>query len=684
MPDACVAKPCWGSPQRRFRALASGQIRAPGSTRVFQRAASTRPAGNHLGRSRRQRPHFCGGAVVGARRGPFERPHRASADPIRVAGRWILPLVLVSGAVSFTYEVLWSRLLGNLLGGSIYAFATMLGSFLTGIAAGSAVASRFASSPENAARGFAWAQFGTAALSLTAFLAADRLPALSQVIAAGGGTHQVADAAVAAATLLPAALCIGATLPFGVRVLARSGSDAGPASARVFAWNTLGAIAGAVGTGFFLLPALGYAAVLTLGVVTNLALALAAIRPRPSNWRSAAWVAATGSCCLVLLPPDPPWNLLRASALPSAPATGRTVYYGVGRSATVLVLEQDGIWLLRTNGLPEAEVQLRGAPAAGGSVSQWLGAASSLARPEARSMLVVGLGGGVALEAVPSLIESIDVVEIEPEVVLANRAMATGRREDPLSDPRVRLITNDARGALLLSEKRYDVIVSQPSHPWTAGAAHLYTREFFALAREHLAPAGILVQWMSLRLADESLLRTLVATLVDVFPHVRVYQPRTNALIFLASSQPLSVEARHPHDCSGAGRVRRARSIRAGRRSGHAGSGRGRGPRVLGCDAAQHRQSQPLADAVFLARAPQAAGLPDIRRLRLSRPAASTGSDARSCRPGTAAPGARTTRACAPSGGGRGGPRKARRITRPDRNRSRPPRRGATTARAGP
>jgi spermidine synthase len=166
----------------------------------------------------------------------------------------------------------------------------------------------------------------------------------------------------------------------------------------------------------------------------------------------------------------------------------------------------------------------------------------SLVRPAASSILVVGLGGGVALEAVPSRVESIEVVELEPEVVAANRAIAAQRQRDPLSDPRVRLVLNDARSALLLSDERYDAIVSQPSHPWTAGASHLFTREFFELARDHLSPGGILVQWMGLAFLDESLLRSLLATLVEVFPHVSMYSPTGGALLFLASEQPLAVE----------------------------------------------------------------------------------------------------------------------------------------------
>ena len=93
-------------------------------------------------------------------------------------------------------------------------------------------------------------------------------------------------------------------------------------------------------------------------------------------------------------------------------------------------------------------------------------------------MLIVGFGGGVVVEGVPPSVRHVDVIELEPKVIEANRVTAQLRKRNPLTDPRVNIIVNDARGALRLTDRRYDAIVSQPSHPWPAGASHLYTREF--------------------------------------------------------------------------------------------------------------------------------------------------------------------------------------------------------------
>jgi hypothetical protein len=149
----------------------------------------------------------------------------------------------------------------------------------------------------------------------------------------------------------------------------------------------------------------------------------------------------------------------------------------------------------------------------------------------------------VVIEAVPPGVRQIDVIELEPKVIAANHATASLRKQNPLLDRRVTVISNDARGALSLTRRKYDAIVSQPSHPWTAGASHLYTLEFMQQVREHLSDGGVFVQWMNAGFMDESLLRSLAATLVSVFGEVRLYRPDPNTLVFLASSRPLELEA---------------------------------------------------------------------------------------------------------------------------------------------
>ena len=447
---------------------------------------------------------------------------------------WILPLMLLSGAATFAYEVLWTRLLSHILGGSVIAFATMLASFLSGIAIGSALASRIAKTRAISQVGFIVAELGIAATCVSIYLTLDRfVPQTAGLFA---------NVPVAIALLLPATLFIGATFPFAVRILSRDESEASVASARVYAWNTVGAIVGAVAAGFILIPMLKYEGVIKVVVALNVGLAfVAAMVVPPRRIPLAAGSAALLLVLLIGFSPTAPEALLRVSPLNDL-RTGDIRYYDVGRSATVLMLEREGYLYLRTNGLSEADTDLKGAPPSRHS-QRLLATLPVLARPNAESMLIVGFGGGVVAENIPSSVSDVDIVELEPKVIAANRAISAERNIDPLQDPRINLVINDARNALRLTDKRYDAIVSQPSHPWTAGASHLYTHEFMTLVKSRLNSDGIFLQWMNTQFLSEPLLRSLVATLLDVFPHVRAYQFNENILFFLASESEIEPEA---------------------------------------------------------------------------------------------------------------------------------------------
>jgi len=460
--------------------------------------------------------------------------------------RWILALIFASGFASFFYEVLWVRLVGHLVGSGTQAFATMLASFLAGIAIGSAIASRWATTSRRAAAGFSVAQLGIAGLSAAAFAVVNQIPELRDWLRLHGFSSTGTSVVACMMTLFPAALCIGATFPFAVRVLAQRSADASPASARVYAANTVGSIVGSIAAGFFVVPALGFAGTLVACATLNLALAAAAallFEPR-RPWLLGA--AAAGGAALAFAPPGTPWRMLRSTSMqPGGFAWGKIQYFGVGRSSTVLVTDNRLSYSLRTNGLPEAGMQRPGSWPNRHPTTRWLGMLPVLARPDTRSLLLVGLGGGMAIEIMPPSVERIDVIELEPEVLEANRSVSATRWRDPLADPRVHIHLNDARNALLLaSEARFDAIVSQPSHPWAGGAAHLYTREFFELVRSRLTPDGVFVQWIGLPFVDEELFRSLLAAMAEVFEHVQVYEPPPGgSALFLASNARFEMPA---------------------------------------------------------------------------------------------------------------------------------------------
>ncbi len=458
----------------------------------------------------------------------LEQSHGADVS----TARWILPLMLVSGAVSFLHEVLWTRMLAHVMGSSIIAFGVMVASFLLGIALGGAMGSWLARTQIRALRAWPVTQLLSALMAMLAWYVIQR--------GVPDGAVLMQKVWFGLMVLLPLAVAIGATYPLAVRILATHAADAASASARVYAWNTVGAIVGALAGGFWLTPALRYEGSVQLAVIVSVSLAVLASVLMLRAQR--VWLVisvAIAALVLATFHPQVPQSILRMSPLRAA--AGEIEYYAVGRGADVVVLREDQTLDLRTNGLPEAGIDVRGAPPSL-NLEAWMSPLAVLARPQTRNMLVVGFGGGNAVQAVPPSVRSIDVIELEPEVIAANQAVNAQRARNPLLDSRVNVVLNDARGALLLTDKKYDAVVSQPSHPWTAGASHLYTLEFMRQVRTHLNPGGVFVQWMSTDFVDESLLRSLLATLTDVFNEVRVYRSSPTTLLFMGSDQPIEPE----------------------------------------------------------------------------------------------------------------------------------------------
>jgi tetratricopeptide (TPR) repeat protein len=159
-------------------------------------------------------------------------------------------------------------------------------------------------------------------------------------------------------------------------------------------------------------------------------------------------------------------------------------------------------------------------------------------RPD--DVLVVGLGTGVTAGAAASHpVKRLDVVEISPEIVEASRWFDEENRR-VLADPRVRLIVGDARSHLALSSRTYDVIISQPSNPWLAGAAALFTEESFRAVRARLAPGGIASQWLHTYDMSEADFRSIVATFRAVFPEATLWTIGESDMLLVAAATPLA------------------------------------------------------------------------------------------------------------------------------------------------
>lgn len=419
----------------------------------------------------------------------------------------------IAGIATFALEVFWTRLLAIPFGGTTRGFAFMLGLWLGGLAIGGCIAVRRQGSA-------ALALLVGALLSLGGYLA---------IVLTGVATK------VAIIALFPGAVAFGLAYP---RFVAAAGGDPARSAGLVYAANTAGAVIGALLAGHVLLETFGFGGTLLCALALLMAAAMAATDQSAMRFRYLLGLIVTLG---MLFPGLPSPDALLAASTVDRDSRGERISLAVGRVATVEVRQRDDGIAFRSDGLPEALVPRYGSPPVLND-QHWLTALPALARPEARNMMVVGLGGGVSLESVPTWIRSIDVVEIEQQVILANQAIAADREVNPLADPRIKLVHNDARNALLRTAKRYDIIVSQPSHPWTAGSANLYSHQFVALSKAHLNDGGLFVQWMNASFVDTAVMRAFLATLAANFDFVRIYEPVPFNLILVASDRPIAPE----------------------------------------------------------------------------------------------------------------------------------------------
>ena len=476
-------------------------------------------------------------------------------DAVPVA--MLLATYATVGFTALLYEVAWTRALAVVLGSSIYAFSSMLGAFLTGIAAGSLLFRRLI---DRSARPLLLLEAGLATLAvvgLATTLALPHLPGLllAWMVTEGLGATRllIAQIALSMLAMLPPTLILGGLFPLVTRLLARATSDAGDAVGKVYFATTLGSASGAFCTGFVLIPLLGLRDTLALGAIVNLTvtgiLLLVTRRGRRGIAPALVPLGAAALLCVVPIPFDrmaltrgvfrSPESVLDFG-LPFLPLEGisehELLFYRDGLNSTVSVERQGPITMLRVNGKIDAS-DFGDMP-----TQVLLGQVPLLFGPPVKKALVIGYASGVTTGSVARHreVERIDAVEIEPAIVEASHFFdaQSGR---PLDDPRVNLILDDARAYLSSTRERYDVIISEPSNPWMSGVSNLFTREFFHIARESLRPGGRLLQWVQLYAMPPEDLYSILAALRAEFGNVYAFSHGDEEpdLLLLATQEPL-------------------------------------------------------------------------------------------------------------------------------------------------
>jgi spermidine synthase len=468
------------------------------------------------------------------------RPRRPTVD--EPAPGLACAATAVSGFSALVYEVAWTRLLALVIGPTTYAFATMAAVFITGLAIGSTLGARVA---RGTSRPVAWLAAllaaGAVAATIAAWYGATRLP-LSVAVQVADPSADLSgvvwrQAIAVGLLLLPMTLALGASFPLALAV-AGAWDDSARNAARLYAANTAGAVAGALSAGFVLIPAFGLRESIrgaALAAVLGGALVFVLARgpktkdgPRPKNQGPrtilTCLLLTAGAFAAVLAVPSWDRSLLASGAYKYAPylagadleavlRAGTLDYYKEGPSGTISVRELTGTRSMAIDGKVDAS--------SGGDMltQRLLGLLPVLLHGHAEEVAIVGLGSGVTAGSAlaPATVRRADVIEISPEVVEASHFFDL-ENGHVLAQPEVHLIVGDGRSHLLLTARRYDVIVSEPSNPWMAGVATLFTREFFEAAKSRLKPDGLMCQWAhtyDIHLED---LQSIVGTFTDVFP----------------------------------------------------------------------------------------------------------------------------------------------------------------------
>jgi spermidine synthase len=478
---------------------------------------------------------------------------------------WLICAV-ISGFVTISMQIVWSRVLAMIIGSSTYAFSIVLALFLAGLALGAYLVSASRNRDSRSLRRMVFGlEILTAAALFMSIRVANAVPAL--LVNAGlrlsinswTGLLSLQIGAAALLILVPATF-MGMVMPL---VLTRAGSAR--LVGRSYALNTVGAITGALVTAFLLIP--GTNTRFTIFCAASLCLVVAGIAYQPRRERGDLALVRSlsigGAFAAIILMfifwPALNLNVLSAGAYDSfvrvlaksrgvVPEDDRNggaenhqlLMFAEGRTATVSVRRDWGITSVAINGRTNAS------DGDDMPTQILLGQLGVLAAPRLEHALVVGFATGVTPGAVlQSPVQSVDCIEIEPAAVNSS-SFFNHVNNHPLGDPRLHLILDDARNYLRVNPERYDLIVSEPSHPWVPGVANLFTREFFALGRERLQDDGVFVQWLQIYQLSTESLRSVLATFHEVFPRLAVFRVQGAAkgkdLILLGSRAPISFD----------------------------------------------------------------------------------------------------------------------------------------------
>jgi spermidine synthase len=488
-----------------------------------------------------------GGVAFGLASRALHRPAAGSLplpDKAPLGSRVVYLAIAISGLCALGAEVVWTRLLSLLIGGTVYTFSIIMAVLLLGLGAGSGAGSYLSRRLGRPQIALGCCQMLLAgAICFAAYMLAGSLSYWRVDPDLQPWPRFWLDFARCFSVILPAACLWGASFPLALAAAALPGQEAGRLTGRVYAANTTGAIVGAIGFSIFLIPRIGTQDSQRLLMGLSLIAGLIALAPfldvaRIGGLRRRTGMSfgipglvsvlvALGVAVLLLASlPAVPWGVVAwgRHLLPTDMPSTRLLYLGEGMNASIAITQRDQSRSFHINGKVEASAEPQDM-----RLQRMLGHIPALLHPNPRSVLIVGCGAGVTAGTfvVHPSVEKIVICELEPLVPPAVAQYFRKENYDVLRDPRTHIVYDDARHFILTTADKFDIITSDPVHPWVKGSATLYTREYFELCRRHLNPGGLITQWVPLYQSTAETVKSEMATFFDVFPQGTLWSNET-------------------------------------------------------------------------------------------------------------------------------------------------------------
>ena len=500
---------------------------------------------------------------------PSARKKSAKERKQPVAGGEGLPhpihVYATAGVVGFAFmlmELVWYRMLASILGGTTYTFGLIVSVALLGIGLGGVLYPVCFRGRQPSLRSLSLTCGLEAMFLAVPFALGDRLAIAAAMLHQSNRLGFLGEvlgwSAIALIVVLPASIASGVQFPVLIALLGRGDKDVGRQVGATYAFNTMGGILGSLAGGFGLIPLLSAvgawrAVGITLAGWCAYLAVVAARGQRQARYRLApVGIGIVALSLLTFIGPTAVWRHSdfvsgRARLPESWTENARIRWENLQRHE--IVWEADGVeagvaiavesgYSFMVNGKCDGN-------ALGDAGTQMcLGILPASLHPDPKTCFVVGLGTGETagwLGKIPS-IQRVDAAEIEPALdEMARRC--TPINGDVFHNPKVHVIYNDAREVLLTNPQTYDIIASEPSNPYRAGIANLFTREFYHAAKGRLNDGGLFIQWLQAYETDQTTVFTVFATLKSVFEHVEIWQSKHDDMLLLCSNQPFSYTA---------------------------------------------------------------------------------------------------------------------------------------------